>query len=59
MSVSEIVAELPKLSSADLLVLRRKLMEISDENSEIAAADASALAGAQLLDRMEAEDDAR
>jgi len=59
MSVAEIITELPKLTAAELLAVRRKLTEINEENSEVAACDASALEGAQMLDRMEAEDDAR
>ena len=59
MSVAEIVTELPKLTPAELRIVRRKLMEICEEDSDVAMADAAALAGAQMLDRMEAEDDAR
>lgn len=59
MSVSDIVTELPKLSAAELMLVRRKLIEIAAETDEIAAANDSALAGAQILDRLEAEGDAR
>ena len=59
MSVAEILTELPKLTPADLLAVRRKLLEIAEENNETASCDAAALAGAQMLDRMEAEDNAR
>jgi hypothetical protein len=59
MSVAEIITELPKLTPADLLAVRRKLIEIAKENSEAASCDAATLEGAQMLDRMEAEDDAR
>ncbi len=54
-----IITELPKLTAADLLAVRRKLIEISEENEDIALCDASALEGALLLDQMEAEDRAR
>ena len=60
MSVAEIIAELPKLTPADLRMVRRKLIELAEENDEVAACDAAAaLDGAQTLDRLEAEDDAR
>ncbi len=59
MSVAEILTELPKLTPADLRSVRRKLIELTEENDEVAACDAAALEGAQTLDRLEAEDDAR
>jgi hypothetical protein len=52
MSASEI------LNEAELRAARRKLAGFAAENADIAACDTAALAGAQLLDRME-EDDAR
>ncbi|MBN8422217.1 MAG: hypothetical protein J0L73_25100 [Verrucomicrobia bacterium] len=57
MSVAQIIQELPKLTTADLIAVRRKLMELADENEEIALCDAMALEGARLLDQMEAEDE--
>ena len=59
MSVAEILVELPKLTPTDLRMVRRKLIEIAEEDSGAAACDATALEGAQTLDRLEAEDDAR
>ena len=59
MSVAEIITELPKLTPTDLRMVRRKLIELTEENGEVASCDASALEGAQMLDRLEAEDDAR
>ena len=59
MSAAQIIDELPKLTPADLLAVRRKLMEISEENEGVALCDAAALEAAQILDRMEAGDDAR
>jgi len=56
MSVAQIIQELPKLTALDLFAVRRKLMELADENEEVALCDAMALEGAQLLDQMEAED---
>ena len=48
MSVAEILNELPNLTPADLLVVRRKLMELAEENSEMAPCDASAPEGVQI-----------
>jgi len=59
MSVMQIIDELPKLTPADLLAVRRKLIEISEENEGVSLSDAAALEGAQLLDQMEAGDGAR
>ena len=59
MSAAQIIDELAKLTPADLLAVRRKLIEISEENEGVALCDAAALEGAQLLDKLEAGDDAR
>ena len=59
MSVAEIITELPKLTPADLRMVRRKLIELAAENQETASCDAATLEGARMLDRLEAEDDAR
>ena len=59
MSVAQIIDELPKLTPADLLAVRRKLIEISEENEGVSLGDAAALEGAQFLDQMEAGDSAR
>ena len=50
---------LPKLTPADLLAVRRQLIEISEENQGVAHCDAAALEGVQLLDQMEAGNGAR
>ena len=39
MSVAQILNELPKLMAAELQVVRRKLMEITAENSAVALHD--------------------
>ncbi len=57
MSVAQIIQELPNLTALDLFAVRRKLMELADENEEVAFCDAMALEGAQLLDQREAEDE--
>jgi hypothetical protein len=59
MSLTQIMDELRKLTPADLLAVRRKLIEISGENEGVSLCDAAALEGAQLLDQMEAGDRAR
>ena len=56
MSTTEILEAMPKLSPPELKAIRRKLQELADENVEIALCDESALAGAMMLDRMEAKD---
>jgi hypothetical protein len=56
MGLAQIIEELPKLTSADRMELRRKLMELADEHDEVALCDAMAMEGAQLLDRLEAQD---
>lgn len=53
MSTAQIIAELPKLSPSELLEVRRKLVELAEENEEIALCDAAALEAAQGFDRME------
>ena len=59
MSAAQIIDELPKLTPADLLAVRRKLIEISEENEGFALCDAAASEGAQILDQMETGDGAR
>ena len=54
MSAAQIIDELPKLAPADLLAVRRKLLEINEENEGVSFCDAAALEGAQMLDQMEA-----
>jgi hypothetical protein len=59
MSAAQIIDELPKLKLADLRAIRRKLVELAGQNEDIAACDAMALEGAQMLDRLEQEDAGR
>ena len=59
MSVAQIIDELPKLTPADLLAVRRWLIGISEENEGVSLCDAAALEGTRLLDQLEAGDDAR
>jgi len=58
-STVEIINELPKLTDAERRAVREKLMELATEQEEVALADAAAIEGARLLDRMEAEDACR
>lgn len=59
MSAEQIIDELPKLTAADLRAIRRRLMELAEQNEEVAGCDAMALEGAQMLDRMEQRDAGR
>ena len=56
MSAAEIMKELPKLTEADRRAIRDVLLEIANQNPDIAACNQSALEGAIMLDRMEDED---
>lgn len=53
MSAAEIIRELPKLSEADRRAIREMLLEIDNQNADIALCNHAALDGALLLDRME------
>ena len=56
MSAAEILNELPKLSEVERRAVRQKLLELAAENEAVALCDQTALEGAMILDRMEAED---
>ena len=58
MRATDIIKELPRLTEADRRHIREVLLEIANENPDVALCNQSALDGAQLLDRME-DDDAR
>jgi len=58
MSAAEIIRELPKLSETARRAIREVLLEIANENPDVALCDEAALEGAIVLDRME-DDDAR
>jgi hypothetical protein len=57
-SASEIIKELPKLSEEERRAIRDGLLEIANQNPDIALCNQSALGGARMLDQME-NDDAR
>ena len=56
MSASEIIKELPKLSEAERRAIREELLQIANEDSDVALSNQAALDGAVMLDRMEDED---
>jgi hypothetical protein len=56
MSASEIIKELPKLNEAERRAIRQVLLELANQNDEVASCNQSALDGAMMFDRMEDED---
>jgi len=56
MGVADIIKELPKLTEADRRAIRELLLEIVNQDPDIALCNEAALEGAMLLDRMENED---
>ena len=59
MSTAQIINELPRLSHADRREIVRRLIELEEEAQALADADRRADANFQMLDTLEAEDDAR
>ena len=57
-SATEIINELPKLTDAELRLVRQRLLELAAQNQDIELCNQAALDGAMMLDRME-DDDAR
>jgi hypothetical protein len=56
MSTAEIIHELPKLAEADRRAIREALLEIANENPDVALCNQAASEGAIMLDRMEDDD---
>ena len=56
MSAAEIIKELPKLTDTDRRAVREALLEIANQNPDLALCNQAALEGAMMLDRMEDED---
>ncbi len=56
MSVAEIIEELPRLTEAERRAVRGRLIELANRDPEVEVCDVAAIQGAQLLDRLEAED---
>ena len=55
MSAAEIIRELPKLTEAERRAVRQTLLDLANQNEDIAACNQAALEGAALLDRMESQ----
>ena len=56
MSLTEIISELPRLTELERRAVRQKLIEIAEEDEDVARCNRAALDGAMRLDRMEDED---
>jgi hypothetical protein len=56
MSAVEIIKELPKLTEQERRAVRQVLLDIANQDGDIAAGHQSALEGAMLLDRLEDKD---
>ena len=56
MSASEIIKELPKLSEAEGRAIREGLLEIANQDPNVALCNQTVLEGALMLDRMDNED---
>jgi hypothetical protein len=55
-SAAEIIKELPNLSIADRRAIREVLLEIENQNPDVALCNQAALEGAMIFDHMEDED---
>jgi len=56
MSAMEIIKELPRLTEEERRAIRQVLLDIANQDQDIAACNQSAVEGAMMLDRMEDED---
>jgi len=56
MSAMEIIKELPRLTEEERRAIRQVLLDIANQDEDIAACNQSAVEGAMMLDRMEDED---
>jgi hypothetical protein len=54
-SASEIIKELPKLSEAERRAIREELLEIANQEPDVALCNQAALEGALIVDRTEDE----
>jgi len=52
----EIIKELPRLTEQERRAVRQVLLDIANQDGDIAACNQSASEGAMMLDRMEDED---
>jgi len=55
-SASEIIKELPNLSEAERRTIREELLEIANQDPDVALCNQAALDGVLTLDQMESED---
>ncbi len=53
-SAAEITNELPRLSEAEVSLVRKRLIELAAQTDDVPLCDQSALDGAMMLDRLEA-----
>jgi hypothetical protein len=56
MSAAEIINELPKLSDSERRTIRQVLLDIANQDEDVAICNQTALEGALMLDRLENED---
>lgn len=56
MSASEIIRELPRLTESERRAVRQTLLDIANQDPDVALCNQAALEGAVMLDRMEDED---
>ena len=52
----DIIKELPRLSEQDRRAIRQGLLDIANQDDDVAACNQSALEGAMMLDRLEDQD---
>lgn len=55
-SATEILNELPKLTEAELRLVRQRLSELAAQGDDVELCNQAALEGALMLDRMEHDD---
>jgi hypothetical protein len=52
----EIIKELPRLTEQERRAIRQVLLDIANQDDDVAACNQAALQGAMMLDRLEDED---
>lgn len=52
----EIIKELPRLTEEERRAIRQVLLDIANQDGDVAACNQAALEGAMMLDRLENED---
>jgi hypothetical protein len=55
-STAEIINELPKLTESERRAIRQVLLDLANQDEDVALCNQAALEGAMMLDRMEDED---